>query len=141
MNKKLFVLIPIIIILAVGGFFGVEAIIMSNAPDAADAAESMLNAIISAPLPKESENEDAKAVEAAVFASRSFTLGGTEISRRDAVVEAVITQLDPDSIGVDIVENCQRNLERMVEEAKYSADIYDAEKNYKPEVLSAAASG
>lgn len=140
MKKKLFILIPIIIILAVGGFFGVEAIIMSNAPDAAESAETMLTAIISSPLPKEAESDEAKAIEAAVFESRSFTLGETEISRRDAVVEAVITQLDPDSIGVDIVENCQRNLERMVEEAKYSSDIYDAEKNYKPEVLSAAAS-
>ena len=57
-KKKLFILIPIIIILAVGGFFGIEAIIMYNAPDVAEAAETMLTAIISSPLPKEAESDE-----------------------------------------------------------------------------------
>ena len=139
MIKKLLILIPIIIVLAVGAFFGIEAIIMSKAPDVTDAAEELLTAIMSSKLPKEAETDEAKALEAAVRESRSFRIGEYEVSGRDAVVNAVLIQLDPESVSAGLAESCQSVLARMVEEVKYSSEIYDEDRNYKTEVLSAAA--
>lgn len=141
MKKKILLLIPVLIIAAIGTYFGFESAIMAKAPDPVASAEAYLSAIISDWSVDDAETKEGKALNEAVNQSRRFEISGEAvISGRNAEIPAALIQLDPEKLEGAIGEPMQAVLGRMVDEAKLADEIYEADKSYKADVLSGASS-
>lgn len=136
-KKRLVVLIiAALLILAVGGYFGVEALIMSKAPDPVFAANEMMAALCAAPAEKAAESEMGALLQQALINSRGFEGGRVTESRgRNATVTMTISQLDPTQLEKGLQEAAQGYLAAAVEGARLSEEIYNSDRSYREEVL------
>ena len=141
--KKVFLVFFLILVFAgaaVGGYFGYEAYTISNAPPVSEAAAALMSDALNMAPTSEPESVEGKALKELIKNSWSFELGEWQSEKKDAVQTVSITVLDTDSLFVALQDNAQAELQRQVESAKLSSDVYNEDYSYKYETLEAAAS-
>jgi len=141
MKKKLIIFIPILIIAAIGAYFGIEAIIMAKAPDPRQAVSYMMDTILAETDNYEAASENGKILYEAVKNGWGYEIAEeASVSGRKATVNVTLKMLDTDSLSELLPLKVQGRLAIMVDEARLSSDIYNADKSYKLEILEQAAS-
>ncbi len=125
---------------AVGGYFGYEAYTISKAPPVSESAAVLMTDALNMVPTTEPESAEGKALKEAIKNSWAFELGEALTEKRDAVQPVCITMLDTDSLFEGIQENAQVVLQREVENAKLSWDVYNEDYSFKYEILEIAAS-
>lgn len=138
-RKILIILIPLILaVFFAAGYFGYEAYTLAKAPPVSEtAALIMTDALNTVPV-AEPESPKGKVLKDTIINSWNFELGEFTTEKRDATQTVMLTVLDTASLYNGLQENAQAVLQREVENAKYSADVYDEDYTYKYEVLEKA---
>ena len=155
-KKKLFILLsPLLLLLLAGiAWFGMEAAIMSKAPDPAETAEKFLSSACSGDwgqaetiLPGTAgpgnripaETDIGKAIEAAAPAACSYAfIGEGSFSGREYRRNVRFQVLSAEKLAKGLNAEINAVLARLVEQAALAEDIYDENREFRPGVVSAA---
>ena len=155
-KKKLFILLsPLLLLLLAGiAWFGMEAAIMSKAPDPAETAEKFLSSACSGDwgqaetiLPGTAgpgnripaETDIGKAIEAAASAACSYAfIGEGSFSGREYRRNVRFQVLSAEKLAKGLNAEINAVLARLVEQAALAEDIYDENREFRPGVVSAA---
>ena len=142
MKKLLLVLLLLLLFAAaaVGGYFGYEAYTISNAPPVSESAFMYMSDALNMVPTTEPESVEAKELKEAIKNSWSFELGQAVTEKRDAIQSVTISMLDTDTLFVNLQENAQAVLQREVENAKLTWDVYNDDFSFKYEFIEMAAS-
>lgn len=155
-KKKIFILLcPILLfIIAIAAWFGIEAAIVANAPDphetaehfmaslcAGDhqAAEAIMPGLPAAKTEKAPESDWGKALYNAAKSALSYSLEGNgSFSGRDAEQRVSLTLFDGDRLLPGMNEEINAILADFVEKAERAGDVYDENRDFKPELVEKA---
>ena len=141
MKKLLLVFLLVIVFAAaaVGGYLGYEAYTISNAPPVSESAAAFMSDALKMVPTTEPESVEGKELKELIKNMWSFELGKFHSEKRDAVQSVSVRVLDTDSLYLALQDNAQAELQRLVENAKLSMDVYNEDYSYKYKTLEAAA--